>query len=55
MRRFDFCLTELRGGAFCDLVRSGMKEPSPLKNEFCFERAYGANRTSERPFDLRAE
>ena len=55
MKRFAFCSTELRDGVFCDLVRSGMKEPSPLKNEFCFERAYSANRANDRPLDLPVE
>lgn len=52
MKKFDFCLTELRDGVFCDLVKSGMKEPSPLKNEFRFETAYSTNSDSEERIDL---
>jgi len=53
MRRFDFCLTELRGGAFQDLVKSSLKEPCPFKNEFRIERAYSTNADNRRPLDLR--
>jgi len=52
MRRFDFCLTELRGGEFCELLKTAMKEPCPLRNEFRFETAYSARRCDARPLPL---
>jgi long-chain acyl-CoA synthetase len=54
VRRFDFCLTELRGGEFGDLVRSSMKEPCPLKNEFRFETAWSRRKDDDAPLELRA-
>ena len=53
MRRFDFCLTELRDGEFCDLVKSSMKDPCPLKNEFRFDRAYSTNQDNGQRLELR--
>ena len=53
MRRFDFCITELRDGEFCELVKSSMKDPCPLKNEFRSERSYSANRGSDAPLPVR--
>ena len=55
MKQFDFCLTELREGEFCDLVKSSMKEPSPLKNEFRFDAAYSTLRDSAEPLRLRGQ
>lgn len=55
MKQFDFCLTELRDGEFCDLVKSSMKEPAPLKNEFRFDTAYSTLRDSSEPLRLRTQ
>ncbi len=54
MKQFDFCLTELRDGAFCDLVKTSLNDPCPLKNEFRFDRAHSVNRDSGQELDLRA-
>ena len=55
MRRFDFCLTELRNGRFSDLVKTSMKEPCPLKNEFRFDTAYSTCCDSHERLDLSTE
>ena len=55
VRRLDFCVTELRDGRFCDLVKNSMQEPAPLKNEFRFDTAYSTARGSERALDLRTD
>jgi len=55
VRRLDFCLTELREGRFCDLVKNLMDEPCPLKNEFRFETAYSACHDSDRSLELKVE
>jgi long-chain acyl-CoA synthetase len=52
MRRFDFCLTELRDGRFSELVKTGMKEPCPLKNQFRVETAYSTCCDSHERLDL---
>ena len=49
MRTFDFCLTEYEGTEFKDLIKSTTAETCPLKNPFCHERSYTANRDSAEP------
>jgi long-chain acyl-CoA synthetase len=52
MKKYDFCLTELRDGKFAELVKSAKKLPSPLKNEFREETAWSRCRESERALEV---
>ena len=52
MKKYDFCLTELRNGEFAELVKSAKKLPSPLKNEFSEETAWSRCRESERALEV---
>ncbi len=47
LRQYDFCLTEWREGEFAELVKTGMGDPSPLRNPFAWERAYSRMKGSD--------
>ncbi|MFO7955595.1 MAG: AMP-binding protein [Candidatus Brocadiia bacterium] len=49
LRHYSFCLTKWTGSEFEELVKTGMGDPSPLRNEFVRERSHAAMRDSKEP------
>jgi len=53
LKRYDFCLSAWRGGEYEELIKTGMGDPSPLRNPFTRETAYSSLKGSDEPVPWR--